>query len=130
MPTNDELHAADQRLEARIKEVERQRAHDSKRLAAAEDNIAKLDQFMVELRDSLATKEDIAGLRADLREREALHERLDHYRERLSDMERDDSERDDARETRKGRALEWIVIGLVALEGAIELLMYLGQRHG
>lgn len=46
-----------------------------------------------------------------------LDERLDHYAERLDVIEGD-------REVRKARALEWLVIALVALEAVFEVLMY------
>jgi uncharacterized coiled-coil protein SlyX len=134
MPTNEELHAADQRLEARISEMERQRAHDSRRLATAEDNIAKLDEVMAELRDSIATKDDIAGLRADLREREGLHERLDHYRDRLHSMESEDADqvesRAAARETRFNRRMSWAMVFLFIIEVAQGGVEIWGRLHG
>lgn len=47
-----------------------------------------------------------------------LHdERLDHYKERIEALE-------GARDQKHGRRLEWIVIGLVALEAVFEVLMY------
>lgn len=48
---------------------------------------------------------------------ELVDERLDHYSERLEALE-------GAKEKLHGRALEWIVIALVALEAAFEVLMY------
>lgn len=53
-----------------------------------------------------------------IEQRFELHdERLKHYSERLEALE-------DAREQKHGRRLEWIVIGLVALEAVFEVLMY------
>ena len=53
-----------------------------------------------------------------IEQRFELHEeRLDHYSERLEALE-------GARDQKHGRRLEWIVIGLVALEAAFEALMY------
>lgn len=46
-----------------------------------------------------------------------LDDRLDHLADRLDILEGD-------REVRKTRALEWLVIVLVALEAAFEILMY------
>lgn len=46
-----------------------------------------------------------------------LDERLEHIGQRLDVIEGD-------KEVRKARALEWLVIGLVALEAAFEALMY------
>lgn len=53
-----------------------------------------------------------------IEQRFELHdERLDHYSERIEALE-------GARQHRRGRALEWIVIALVALEAVFEVLMY------
>lgn len=53
-----------------------------------------------------------------IEQRFELHEeRLDHYSERLIELE-------GAREQKHGRRLEWIVIVLVALEAVFEILMY------
>jgi uncharacterized Rmd1/YagE family protein len=46
-----------------------------------------------------------------------VDERLDHITQRLDIIEGD-------KEVRKSRALEWLVITLVALEAAFEALMY------
>lgn len=47
-----------------------------------------------------------------------LHdERLDHYGERIDQLE-------GARDQSHSRRLEWIVIALVALEAVFEILMY------
>lgn len=47
-----------------------------------------------------------------------IDERLDHLCDRLDIVEGD-------REVRKARALEWIVIVLVALEAFFEVMLYL-----
>lgn len=46
-----------------------------------------------------------------------VDDRLDHHGDRLDALE-------DGRQQRHGRMLEWIVILLVALEAAVEILMY------
>jgi uncharacterized Rmd1/YagE family protein len=46
-----------------------------------------------------------------------IDERLEHIGQRLDIIEGD-------KEVRKARALEWLVIVLVALEAAFEVLMY------
>lgn len=46
-----------------------------------------------------------------------IDDRLKYMNERLDILEGD-------REVRKARALEWLVIGLVALEAVFEVLMY------
>lgn len=57
-----------------------------------------------------------------IEQRFELHdERLDHYSERIEALE-------GARQNRRGRALELIVIALVALEAVFEVLMYFRPR--
>lgn len=55
-----------------------------------------------------------------------LHEeRLDHYGQRIESLEETKVVQNEAKQQRHGRALEWIVIALVALEAVFEVLMYL-----
>jgi uncharacterized Rmd1/YagE family protein len=61
--------------------------------------------------------DDLIEARFDLAD-----ERLDHLSNRIDIIEGD-------REVRKARALEWLVIALVALEAVFEVLMYVGGRH-
>lgn len=130
-PTNEELHAADKRLEAAIEEMRRQRNHDSERLDRAEENISKLNAFMSELRESIATKEDIAGLRSDLRARldrdEFLNERLDHYGQRVVDLETERAEHIASKETKFNRRMSWAMVALFIGE---LVLGWLGYARG
>lgn len=133
MPTNDELHQTDKRLEAAIDELRKQHEQGAKRLTQAEQHIQRLDEFMAELRESLATKDDIQGLRSDLQERfkrdDFTNERLGHYRQRIEDLEEERIQKLNVQESRKGRTLEWIVIGLVAIEAVVEVMMWMGSHH-
>ena len=131
MFTFEELHAADKKLAAEIEDIRRQRAHDAQRLDKAEENIERLNEFMSELRESIATKEDIAALRSDLRERldrdEFLNERLDHYGQRVVDLETERSAMVASKEVRFNRRMSWAMVVLFIGEIAIG---YLGLRHG
>jgi predicted nucleic acid-binding Zn-ribbon protein len=74
MPTNDELHKADQMQAQAIAELRmRVNGHDDD-IARHEKHIAKLDEAVTVLREGMArvaTKDDISGLRRDLDERHA-----------------------------------------------------------
>jgi chromosome segregation ATPase len=134
MPTDkemQELHEADKRLAAAIEEMQRQRAHDSERLDRAEENISRLNEFMTELRESIATKDDIAGLRGDLRDRldrdEFLNEKLEHYAGRVAELEEQRAERVASKETRFNRRMSWAMVALFVGE---LIIGWLGLRHG
>jgi chromosome segregation ATPase len=94
-------------------------------------HIARLDELMTELRESLATKEDIAGLRSDLRERldrdELLDERLDHYRQRIVDLEAQRAASVSAKENRFNRRMSWAMVALFVGE---LILGWMGMRRG
>jgi chromosome segregation ATPase len=131
MLTIDELHEADMKHEAAIAEL-RAGQKELRDLGSRHDaHIKLLDDMMVELRETLATKEDIAGLRSDLRERldrdELLDERIDHYRQRIVDLEVERAEKAAARDSRFNRGMSWAMIALFV--GEI-LLGWLGLRHG
>lgn len=135
MPTNDELHAADQKHEAAIAEL-RAGLNEQRQLISRHDqHIKQLDDFMTELRESIATKDDIAGLRSDLRERldrdELLDERLDHYRDRIKVLEGDDEEREAEKKHAQGMTVNWLVVGLFVGEIVIAgVQLWLMVRHG
>lgn len=124
MPSNDELHAADQRHEAAIAELRAGLMEQRAIISRHDEHIGQLDEFMRELRESIATKEDIAALRSDLREREGLHERLDHYRERLSEIEDDDKH---AQGMKINRLVVWLFVGELAIAGS---QLWFMVRHG
>lgn len=131
MPTNEELHAADKKHESAIAELRAGLQEQRELIARHDQHIKRLDDFMGELRESLATKEDIAGLRADLRERldrdELLDERLDHYRQRIVDLESEKAERANEHESRFNRRMSWAMVALFLGE---LVLGWMGLRHG
>lgn len=126
-----ELQANDREQARQIEELrESIRAHQDI-LGRHDKHILQLDTFMRELRDTLATKDDIAGLRADLRERldrdELLTERLDHYKTRLVEVEEERAEKQTQHETRFNRRMSWAMVALFIGELVVG---YLGLRHG
>jgi chromosome segregation ATPase len=131
MPTNEELDAADKKHEAAIAELRAGLREQRELISKHDQHIKRLDDFMTELRESIATKEDIAGLRSDLRERldrdELLDERLDHYRQRIVDLETERTEKVASKETRFNRLMSWAMIALFIGEIVIG---WLGLRHG
>jgi uncharacterized coiled-coil protein SlyX len=135
MPTNEELDAADKKHEAAIAELRAGLREQRELISKHDQHIKRLDEFMTELRESIATKEDIAGLRSDLRERfardELMDERLDHYRERLNTLEQDEGERDADKKHAQGMQINWLVVALFVGELAIAgVQLYLMVRHG
>jgi hypothetical protein len=97
-----------------------------------DEKVAQHDDILV---DSLATKEDIAGLRSDLRERldrdDLIDEKLAHYQERLKQVESDDKEERAAAEHRHQRRMNWAVVVLFVVEIAQGIALYLkAGRHG
>lgn len=136
MPTNDELHAADQRHEAAIAELRAGLTEQRAIISRHDEHIGRLDEFMSELRESIATKDDIAGLRADLHERlardELLDERLDHYRDRIKVLEGDDDEREAEKKHAQGMTINWLMVALFVGEIALgSSQLYLMVRgHG
>jgi hypothetical protein len=124
MPENREHDVQIAELRARVD------AHDEV-LQRHDENIGHLNDFMVELRNTLATKDDISALREDLRSREALHERFDNYRDRLAEMESEGSERRDEEKHEQGMTINRIVVGLFVGELVIEAMqLWLMVRHG
>ncbi|MGF6643107.1 hypothetical protein [Paraburkholderia sp. GAS82] len=133
MPTNDELHLADQKHAAAIEELRRQMHRQGEMIETHDIHIRRLDEFTAELRESLATKDDIQGLRADIRERldrdQLLDERLDHYRQRIVDLETEREQKASARESRFSRNMNWAVLALFAVEVIVGALQLVGAGH-
>lgn len=123
-----ELQANDREQARQIEEL-RQSIRDHQDILGRHDkHILQLDSFMRELRDTLATKEDIAGLRTDLQERdEFVSERIDHYRNRIVDIEQEKSDEVANKETKFNRRMSWAMVALFV--GEI-IIGYLGLRHG
>jgi vacuolar-type H+-ATPase subunit I/STV1 len=126
---------ANDRLQAQAIEELRRNVRDHQEILGRHDrHISQLDTFMAELRDTLATKEDIAGLRADLRERlerdEFMVERLDHYKTRLDEVETEKAEVKTARETKFNRRMSWAMVVLFLMEIAQGVAQIKGIFHG
>lgn len=114
-----------------IAELKRRADTTDTALARLDERVTQHDAIIAALTESIATKDDIAGLREDLRAREALHERLDTYRDRLADMEREDQERDDNKKHAEGmsinRLVVWLFVGELVIAGIQLLLMLRGH---
>lgn len=103
-----------------------------------DERVTQHDEIIGVLTESLATKEDIAALRNDLRERldrdELLDERmalqsqrLDDIRSDQADIRSDQAEKNAARETRFNRRMSWAMVGLFIGE---LILGWFGLHHG
>lgn len=89
-----------------------------------DERVTKHDEIIAALCESLATKEDIAALRGDLRERldrdELLDERIAMYRQQVDEMR-------SSHETRFNRRMSWAMVALFLGE---LVLGWLGLHHG
>lgn len=96
-----------------------------------DERVTQHDELIGVLTESLATKEDIAALRSDLRERldrdELLEERMALQSQRIDDLRLDRAEEDAARETRFNRRMSWAMVALFLGE---LVLGWLGLHHG
>jgi len=96
-----------------------------------DERVTQHDEIIGVLVDSLATKDDIKGLRDDLRERldrdELLEERMAIQSQRIDDLRSDRAEEDAARETRFNRRMSWAMVALFVGE---LILGWLGLHHG
>lgn len=125
MPTNEELHAADKRHEAAIKEIQRQMVERTEAIERHEQRLERLDSCMEEMRATLATREDIRDLRADLRDR------FDHYRQRMDALEGDDGDRKNDEKHAESMKVNWMMVAMFVGELIIGgATLYLMVRHG
>lgn len=89
-----------------------------------DERVTQHDEIIGVLTESLATKEDIADLRADLRERldrdGLLDERIAMYRQQVDDMRA-------GHETRFNRRMSWAMVALFVGE---LILGWFGLNHG
>lgn len=96
-----------------------------------DERVTQHDEIIGVLTESLATKEDIAALRNDIRERldrdELLDERMALQSQRLDDIRSDQAEKNAARETRFNRRMSWAMVGLFIGE---LILGWFGLHHG
>lgn len=87
-----------------------------------EQHLARLDSCMEEMRMTLATREDIRDLRADLRDR------FDHYRARMDALDDDHQERSAARDTNHFKIMNWVMVALFVFEVGIAIAQYQWMR--
>jgi hypothetical protein len=118
-----------------IAELKTRRDAASIAIVKLDEKVAQHDDIIGVLVDSLATKEDIAGLRSDLRERldrdDLIDEKLAHYQDRLKQVESVDKEERAAAEHRHQRRMNWAVVVLFVVEIAQGIALYLkAGRHG
>jgi len=135
MPPTGELHKNDKEQAVAIAELRARVKEHSETLERHDKHIKKLDDFMVDLRESLATKDDIQALRSDMRDRidrsELLDERLDHYRQRIVDLETERISESQSNEAKISRSFNWAILGLFMLEVIVGALqMWEVGRHG
>lgn len=123
--TPEQLYEADKRHEAAITDLQRQLAERAEEIARHEQHLDRLDLLMEEMRASLATREDIRDLRADLRDR------FDYYRKRLDDLEQERSEAENVDHIRHSKLMNWAMVGLFVVEVVIAFAQYQWMRgHG
>jgi chromosome segregation ATPase len=111
-----------------ISELKRRADTTDFAIARLDERVTRHDEIIAVLSESIATKDDIAGLREDIRAREALHERLDTYRDRLADMEKEDDDRQANKKHRQGMQINWLMVGLFVGEVILGIAMLV--RHG
>lgn len=134
MPTAEELHATDQRPAAPVAELRPGRAeilalqNEMRDLRASTDKgIRGLDKTISEIRGALgelATKDDIDGLRDDLRERLDRDELLD---EKIALVRGQVDEIRTAKENRFNRRMSWGMLFLFVVD---VVLVALTVKHG
>lgn len=114
-----------------IAELKNRADATDKAIVCLDERVSEHDQIIATLCESLATKEDIAGLRSDLRERlerdELLDERIAMYRQQVDDMRSDQAEKKAARETHFNRRMSWAMVALFLGE---LILGWMGLHHG
>jgi chromosome segregation ATPase len=113
-----------------IEELKRRADGTDRAIERLDERVTRHDEIIAVLSESIATKDDIAGLREDLRAREALHERLDTYRDRLADMEAEEEDRKSDRKHAEGMRVNWLMVSMFTGELLIGgATLYLMLRH-
>jgi predicted nucleic acid-binding Zn-ribbon protein len=121
-----------------IAELKTRRDAASIAIVKLDERVTKHDEIIEVLVDSLATKDDIAGLRTDLRERDELAaERMDHYRERIMSLEEKHAAelasraaQATASEGRFNRRMSWGMLILFVVDVVLVVLQMKGSGHG
>lgn len=122
MTTMDELKEADRQHEAAIAELREQMRDRVEAIERHEQRLERLDSCMEEMRATLATREDIRDLRADLRDR------FDHYRVRIDAVEDEQEGRKSARSTRQFSLQNWLMIAFFVIEVGVAIAQYQWMR--
>jgi hypothetical protein len=118
-----------------IAELKSRQAATDAAVAKLDERVTKHDEIIEFLMGSVATKEDFAGLRGDLRERDEIAaERMDYYRDRLLEMEKkhaadlaNRAEQTTANEGKFNRRMSWAMV--IMFVGEL-VLGWLGLHHG
>lgn len=118
MPTTDELHEADKKHEAAIAALREQVTDVTASIERHEHHLERLDECMEEMRTSLATREDIRDLRADLRDR------FDHYRVRMDAIEGGQQERTSTKRHFHSNLINLVMVALFVVEVVIAIAQY------
>lgn len=114
-----------------IAELRTRRSAEAVAIVKLDALVSRHDDIIKVLTESLATKDDIADLRNDLRERldrdELLDERLDHQRQRMKELEEAQKEKSAAREHSFNRRMSWAMAAMFLWEC---VLTWIGTHHG
>lgn len=114
-----------------IAELRKRESAEAIAIVKLDERVSKHDDIIKVLTESLATKDDIADLRNDLRERldrdELLDERLDHQRQRMKELEEAQKEKSAAKEHSFNRNMSWAMLAMFLWEC---ILTWIGTHHG
>jgi len=114
-----------------IAELRTRQSAEAIAIVKLDERVSKHDEIIKVLTESLATKDDIADLRSDIRERldrdELLDERLDHQRQRIAELEAERKEKKSADEHSFNRRMSWAMLAMFLWEC---VLTWVGMHHG
>lgn len=118
-----------------IAELKTRQSAEAIAIVKLDERVSRHDEIIEFLANSVATREDFAGLRSDLRERDEIAaERMDYYRERLLEMERKHAEdlanrasQVTANEGKFNRRMTWAMT--IMFLGEL-ILGWMGLHHG
>lgn len=100
-------------------------------IVTIDQRVTKTEEIIEFLTDSIPTKEDFAGLRSDLRERDEIAaERMDHYRERIVTLEERHAAQSTANEGRFNRRMSWGMLFLFVIDVVLMVLQMKGAGNG
>lgn len=96
-----------------------------------DERVTKHDEIIEFLMGSVSTKEDFAGLRSDLRERDEIAaERMDYYRERLISIEEKHAAQATANEGKFNRRMSWGMLFLFVIDVVLMVMQMKGSGNG